>query len=182
MQNKTAIKIGFLMILFSVLNSIILSITLIIVLLCLAYLIINTKIVEKLGLISNTEESEDIDIKPILGEQMYIDLSEAQTGTTLTPNQTLILNGGVYTVDEKKYVFKGLKSAIAYFVYSKIIKNSDGQVTRYGFINKDTAESDRPPRTRSMYSSAARRRADRCQIRRNNRHAPASRCARGSRS
>ena len=52
MQNKTAIKIGFLMILFSILNSIILSFTLIIVLLCLAYLIINTKIVEKLGLIN----------------------------------------------------------------------------------------------------------------------------------
>lgn len=62
MQNKTAIKIGFLMILFSVLNSIILSFTLIIVLLCLAYFIINKKIVEKLGLISNNEESEDIDI------------------------------------------------------------------------------------------------------------------------
>lgn len=50
------------MILFSVLNSIILSFTLIIVLLCLAYVIINTKIVEKLELISNIEESEDIDM------------------------------------------------------------------------------------------------------------------------
>ena len=100
---------------------------------------------EDANILTYIGESEDIDIKPILGEQMYIDLSEAQTGTTLTPNQTLILNGGVYTVEEKKYVFKGLKSAIAYFVYSKIIKNSDGQVTRYGYINKDTAESDRPP-------------------------------------
>lgn len=62
MQNKTAIKIAMLMIMFSILNSIILSFTLIIVLLCLAYVIINTKIVEKLKLISNTEESEDIDI------------------------------------------------------------------------------------------------------------------------
>ena len=62
MQNKTAIKIAMLMIMFSILNSIILSFTLIIVLLCLAYLIINTKILEKLGLISNTEESEDIDM------------------------------------------------------------------------------------------------------------------------
>ena len=63
MQNKTAIKIAMLMIMFSILNSIILSFTLIIVLLCLAYLIINSKIVEKLGLISNIEESKDIDIK-----------------------------------------------------------------------------------------------------------------------
>lgn len=51
-----------LMIMFSILNSIILSFTLIIVLLYLAYLIINTKILEKLGLISNIEESKDIDV------------------------------------------------------------------------------------------------------------------------
>ena len=90
-------------------------------------------------------ESEQIDIKPILGEQMYIDLSEAQTGTTLTADQEMILDGGVYTVDDRKYVFGGLKKSIAYFVYSRLIKNADGQLTRYGFINKDTQESERPP-------------------------------------
>ena len=72
------------------------------------------------------DEAEAIDVKPILGEQMYIDLSEAQTGTTLTDNKQLILDGGVYTVDDRKYHFSGLKKAIAYFVYSRLIRNSDG--------------------------------------------------------
>jgi len=90
------------------------------------------------------DEAEAIDVKPILGEQMYIDLSEAQTGTTLTADQVLILDGGVYTVDSRKYVFSGLKKAISYFVYSRLIKNADGQLTRYGFVNKELNESQRP--------------------------------------
>lgn len=62
MQNKTAIKIAMLMVAFFILNSIILSVPIIIVLLCLAYFIINTKKVEKFGLFSNIVEFEDIDI------------------------------------------------------------------------------------------------------------------------
>ena len=87
------------------------------------------------------DESEAIDVKPILGEQIYIDLCEAQTGTTLTDNQLLILDGGVYTVDNRKYHFSGLKKAIAYFVYSRLIRNADGQLTSYGFVNKELNES-----------------------------------------
>ena len=75
---------------------------------------------------------------------MYIDLSEAQTGTALTADQVLILDGGVYTVDNRKYVFSGLKKAIAYYVYSRLIRNADGQLTSYGFVNKELNESSRP--------------------------------------
>lgn len=89
-------------------------------------------------------EAEQLDVKPILGEQMYIDLSLAQTGTSLSSEQAMILDGGVYEVDGKKYVFSGLKKSISYFVYGRIIRNSDGQLTRYGFVNKDTLESERP--------------------------------------
>lgn len=89
-------------------------------------------------------EAEQIDVKPILGEQMYIDLSEAQTGTTLTANQELILDGGVYTVENRKYVFSGLKKAISYFVYSRLIRNADGQLVTFGFVNKELNESSRP--------------------------------------
>ena len=99
------------------------------------------------------DEAEAIDVKPILGEQMYIDLSEAQTGTTLTDNQQLILDGGVYTVDDRKYHFSGLKKAIAYFVYSRLIRNSDGILTSYGFVNKDLNESSRPELREKLQSA-----------------------------
>ena len=89
-------------------------------------------------------EAEQLDVKPILGEQMYIDLLEAQTGTTLSVNQVLLLDGGIYTVENRKYIFKGLKVAISYFVYSRLIRNADGQLTRFGFVDKNLNESDRP--------------------------------------
>ena len=90
------------------------------------------------------EETEPIDIKPILGEQMYIDLSQAQTGTTLTEDQILILDGGNYEVEGRKYVFSGLKKAISYFVYSRLIRNADGKLTSFGYVNKELQESNRP--------------------------------------
>ena len=98
-------------------------------------------------------EAEQIDVKPILGEQMYIDLSEAQTGTTLTDNQILILDGGVYTVDNRKYVFSGLKKAISYFVYSRLIRNADGQLVSFGFVNKQTNESERPELREKLHAA-----------------------------
>jgi len=98
-------------------------------------------------------EAEQLDVKPILGEQMYIDLSEAQTGTSLTADQILILDGGVYTVDERKYVFSGLKRAISYFVYARLIRNIDNNLTSYGFINKQTNESERPQLKEKLHAA-----------------------------
>lgn len=83
-------------------------------------------------------EAELIDIKDQIGEQLYISLLDS--GTTYQE----LLDGGIYTVDEKKYIFKGLKSAISYFVYSRLIRNSDGQLTPYGYVNKDTDVSQKP--------------------------------------
>lgn len=98
-------------------------------------------------------EAEQIDVKPLLGEQMYIDLSEAQTGTSLTPEQILILNGGVYTVNDRKYVFGGLKKAISYFVYSRLIRNADGTLASFGFVNKELNESSRPELREKLYAA-----------------------------
>jgi hypothetical protein len=83
-------------------------------------------------------EAELIDVKDQIGEQLYITLLDF--GTTYQE----LMDGGIYEVAEKKYIFKGLKSAIAYFVYCRLIRNSDGQLTPYGFVNKDTDVSQRP--------------------------------------
>jgi hypothetical protein len=84
-------------------------------------------------------EAELLDVKDQIGEQLYISILE-EAGTTYNE----FLTGGVYEVADKKYIFKGLKSAIAYFVYCRLIKNSDGQLTRFGFVAKDTDVSTRP--------------------------------------
>jgi hypothetical protein len=61
MKNRVAIKIGLLMVLFSILSQIVLSMTILLVLLFLGYLIINTKSLEKFGLVLHSEKSEEMD-------------------------------------------------------------------------------------------------------------------------
>lgn len=136
MQNKTAIKIAVLMIIFSILNSIILSFTLIIFLLCLAYVIINTKIVEKLGLISNIEESKDIDVlfKKGLKSFLIIKLSI----TIYQVINTLIIHFTKLNISDsndalQKYISYHVMdiviTIIAYFLVMKLYENSKVKFT-----------------------------------------------------
>lgn len=136
MQNKTAIKIAMLMIMFSILNSVILSFTLIIVLLCLAYLIINTKIVEKLGLISNIEESKDIDVlfKKGLKSFLIIKLSI----TIYLAINTLLIHFTKLNIRDsndalQKYisyhVIDMMITIIAYFIVMKLYENGKAKFT-----------------------------------------------------
>ena len=136
MQNKTAIKIGFLMILFSVLNSIILSFTLIIVLLCLTYVIINTKIVEKIGLISNIEESEDIDI--LFSKGLKSVLIIKLTITIYQAINTLIIHFTKLNISDsndalQKYISYHVMdiviTIIAYFIVMKLYENGKVKFT-----------------------------------------------------
>ena len=136
MQNKTAIKIGFLMILFSILNSIILSFTLIIVLLCLAYLIINTKTLENLGLISNTEESEDINILFSQGLKSFLIIK--LTITIYQVINTLIIHFTKLNIRDsndalQKYISYHVSdiviTIIAYFIVVKLYENGKVKFT-----------------------------------------------------
>ena len=136
MQNKTAIKIAMLMIMFSILNSIILSFTLIIVLLCLAYLIINTKILEKLGLINNIEESKDIDVLFKKGLKSFLIIK--LTITIYQVINTLIIHFTKLNISDsndelQKYisyhVMDLMITIIAYFLVMKLYENGKVKFT-----------------------------------------------------
>ena len=84
-------------------------------------------------------ESESIDIKSALGDALYLDVKE-------NPEKyKLLLDGGIYEdkCGEKK-IFMGIKTALAYYTYARIVKNGDGNVTRYGFVHKEDEYSSRP--------------------------------------
>lgn len=84
-------------------------------------------------------ESENIDIKPTLGDTLFLDIKEQPQ------NYSLLLEGGAYEKNcGEKRLFAGLKTALAYYTYARIIKNGDGNVTRFGFVNKDNEYSSRP--------------------------------------
>lgn len=136
MQNKTAIKIGFLMLLYSVLNSIIFSVTLLLILISLGYLILNTKTLEKLGLISNTEESENIDVLFTKGLKSVLLIK--LTITIYQVINTLIMHFTKLNISDsndalQKYISYHVMdiviTIIAYFIVMKLYENGKAKFT-----------------------------------------------------
>lgn len=83
-------------------------------------------------------EAENIDLKPTLG---YL-LEEIKQEPS---KYTILLEGGEYETEcgEKK-VLVGLKAALAYYTYSRIIKSGDLNIARFGAVYKEVNESSRP--------------------------------------
>lgn len=84
-------------------------------------------------------EAENIDIKSALGDALFIDIRN-------NPEKySLLMDGGMYeTKCGEKKLFAGLKTTLAYYTYARIIKNGDGNVTRYGYFNKEDKFGSRP--------------------------------------
>lgn len=83
-------------------------------------------------------ESENIDLKSALGDTLFLDLKEHPG------NYSKLLNGGSYDVEcVGKRSFVGLKTALSYYTYARVVKNGDGNVVRFGFVNKDSEYSSR---------------------------------------
>ena len=77
-------------------------------------------------------ESESIDIKSALGDALYLDVKEHPE------KYELLLDGGTYEDKRgEKKMLMGIKTALAYYTYARIVKNGDGNVTRYGFVHKE---------------------------------------------
>lgn len=83
-------------------------------------------------------EAEDMDVKPVIGDELLITVKENPSAF-----QTL-LNGGWFTDRRgRKKTLSGLKSALSYFVYARFVRNNDGNVTRIGFVNNNSDHSTR---------------------------------------
>lgn len=82
-------------------------------------------------------EAENIDLKPTLG-YLLEEIKNAPEGFTL------LLEGGEYTTScgEIKTIV-GLKAALAYYTYSRIIKSGDINLARFGAVYKEVGESSR---------------------------------------
>lgn len=84
-------------------------------------------------------EAENMDIRPALGDALFLDIKAEQD------KYQLLLVGGEYeTKCGDKKLLVGLKSALAYYSYARLVKNGDGYVTRFGFLNKENEYSGRP--------------------------------------
>lgn len=79
-------------------------------------------------------EAEQNNIKPAIGDDLYIQLKEG--------GQTFLLEGGVYERNGKRYYLNGIKKALAYFVISRLYESSTIELTRQGVVNRRSEFSD----------------------------------------
>lgn len=111
--------------------------------------------VDKKVLEALIQETENMDLRPVLGIVFFQNLVE---GDREEPFTKLLLEGGYYpyvfdptfdaTFQQEAIVldahFQGLKSAVAYYVQAKLVKTNDNQITRFGVMQKDSEYGNRP--------------------------------------
>lgn len=89
------------------------------------------------------DESEQIDIKSQIGDSLFLDIIDYINAEDKSPfpDYSLLLNGGVYEMKDcrgntEKRSFKGLIESLNYYVWSRIVKNNNYSVTRFGTVTK----------------------------------------------
>lgn len=75
------------------------------------------------------EEAELLDVKPALGDTIFAKLQNRVVYGRL-------MEGGEYEVDGEKRTFAGLKRALAYYVWARLVNASTLHLTRFGFVIK----------------------------------------------
>lgn len=84
------------------------------------------------------EEAEHLDIMRVVGVDLYQRFTE---GDNLTEQESLMLNGGYYDASGRTHYLAGVKKALAYFAYARIVRNNQVNVTPYGVVTKIGEES-----------------------------------------
>lgn len=84
--------------------------------------------------ISYIVEAELNNIKPALGDDLFLRLKRGEN--------RLLLEGGEYERDGKLYYIAGVKRALAYYVYSRLLESGSVDLTRQGVVNRRSEFSD----------------------------------------
>lgn len=81
------------------------------------------------------DEAEIADIRPRIGTALYNALTDERC--------EILLNGGDYADERGKlHSFVGIKTALAYYAYARIVKQGGITVTRFGVVRKDDEYSE----------------------------------------
>lgn len=89
------------------------------------------------------DEAEQLNIKPSIGDALFIDLLkwvESEDKSAFPASYQTLMSGGEYEGRIKSgcgselsiRTFKGLRLTLEYYVYAKLVKNNDTNVTRFG--------------------------------------------------
>lgn len=101
---------------------------------------------------SAIEDAERLDLKPLLGEKMYLDMVRNMTAA----NYSLLLDGGDYEDDDFTYEFVGLKRVLVEFAFARIQFFGSETASPVGVVEKLTQDSRHVTRDRKkeLYTAA----------------------------
>lgn len=83
-------------------------------------------------------EAEQNNVKTILGDDLFLRLKAGE--------EKLLLNGGVYERNGKRYQLNGVKKALAYYTYSRLLESASVDITRQGAVNRRSEFSNEASR------------------------------------
>lgn len=104
------------------------------------------KMVDNGKLSAFINEAEQLHVKPIIGNGLYLRLVREQEKPIEEQDPLLrkLLDGGIYTAEacgcdeeQGEFSFEGLKVAISYFVYAQNVMIGDFESTRFGMVTKN---------------------------------------------
>lgn len=84
------------------------------------------------------EEAQMLDIKPAIGDDVYLRLFDLDD-----EDAQALWNGGQYTDDCGNIrIFAGLKKALLYYSYARLVRSQGGVSTRFDYVIKADQYSD----------------------------------------
>jgi len=89
-------------------------------------------------------ESQDQELRPILGDALYYDLMTKcfNTGDAMYTSYQNLINGVAWTYNGNPVYFDGIKPMLAYFTLARLVQNNSINITRYGIVQKTTQQSE----------------------------------------
>lgn len=79
-------------------------------------------------------EAEQNNIKTKIGDDLFLRLKDGEN--------PLLLEGGIYEKNGKRYQLNGIKKALAYYAYSRLLESGSVNLTRQGVVNRRSDDAN----------------------------------------
>lgn len=87
-------------------------------------------------------EAQDFDLRPLLGDNFFLDFLEDFEASPSLSEYSDLWNGCTYTFQGEKFRHEGLKTILAYHSYARYTSEAGIQSTATGFVQKTNQYSD----------------------------------------
>lgn len=84
------------------------------------------------------EEAQELDVRPLLGDELYIDLLDEAAESPQFSTYSDLMNGSVYQYGTipKRYKHEGLVAVLSYYTYSRYLASAGSNSTPFGMVEK----------------------------------------------